>query len=175
MRDKLIRNVCGVGYMGYGKYSSSIKKGYKRMYDLWGIMIWRCYSDKIKTARPSYDECLVCDRWHNYQLFCEDIQEIEGYNLWLDPKNKMQLDKDTKIKGNKIYSKETCRFVSPKENMSVVRNGKYLATKMATGYRERFASISSFSRKYNLSRSTVSLCLKGTYRQTGGWSFEALE
>ncbi|WP_146745753.1 hypothetical protein [Enterobacter sp. RIT418] len=45
-----------------------------------------------------------------------DIQTLEGYESWLDPENKFQLDKDIKIPGNKVYGEATCMFVSDTQN-----------------------------------------------------------
>jgi hypothetical protein len=171
MRDRTNVTVLGVGYLGNGKYNSSPKGLGRRRYNAWFSMLWRCYSEGIKNLRPTYKDCKVDTRWHNFQNFCEDLESLEGYELWIDPKNKMQLDKDVKIKENKIYSKDTCKFVSPRENMSVVRSGKYLGTNIKTKNKEYFTNISVFCRKHNLHRANVSRCIKGDFLQSGGWSF----
>ena len=81
------------------------KKIPKVAYKHWFSMMSRCYG-KVKEKEPSYIGCVVCDEWLVYSNFKEwfDKNYIDGYHL----------DKDILVKGNKIYSPETCCFV-PKE------------------------------------------------------------
>ena len=69
-------------------------------------MLWRCYDPKFHLKEPSYIGCTVCDDWLLFSNFKEwfDKNYIEWY----------QLDKDILVKGNKVYSPQTCCFV-PKE------------------------------------------------------------
>ncbi len=94
---KLIYNV---GYFGIGKYST---KNNPKAYRTWNHMITRCYSEKQQIIQPSYMGCSVDERWYNFQVFAEWFENnyIEGFAL----------DKDILVKGNKIYSPETCCFV----------------------------------------------------------------
>ncbi|MFW3388664.1 UNVERIFIED_CONTAM: hypothetical protein RF648_22020, partial [Kocuria sp. CPCC 205274] len=85
---------------------------------LWTNVIERSYSDKFQERYPTYKGCSVAPRWHNYQNFYKDVQSLPGFKEWLDTKNKMCLDKDTRIEGNKIYSLETCLFIPQFENIS---------------------------------------------------------
>lgn len=56
--------------------------------------------------KPTYEGCTVCDEWLYFSNFKKWFDEnyIEGF----------QLDKDIIIRGNKVYSPQTCCFV-PKE------------------------------------------------------------
>lgn len=68
----------------------------------------RCYSALFHQRRPSYIGCVVCDEWLVF----------ENFYYWVvnqDWKGK-HLDKDILIPNNKIYSPDTCVFVSPKLN-----------------------------------------------------------
>lgn len=69
----------------------------------WSSMIKRCYSHKNIERRPNYKECTVCDEWLTFSNFAKwyDENAIDGW----------QLDKDIKIKGNKVYSPSGCLFV----------------------------------------------------------------
>ena len=88
-------------------------------------MLERCYCPYCLNKRPTYIDCYVCEEWHNLQNFGkwfeENYYEIEG--------EKMNLDKDILFKGNKIYSPNTCIFVSEKINLLFtkcdIRRGKY--------------------------------------------------
>lgn len=69
----------------------------------------RCYNENYHKKRPSYAECEICDEWLNdhqafYEWVSENFYEIEGEDT-------VQLDKDILVKGNKLYSPETCIFV----------------------------------------------------------------
>lgn len=102
------RSVYGVGYKGEGKYGSTNLNGKKtKCYETWCNMIKRCYSENYQEKRPTYENCTVCDEWHNFQNFAkwyeENYYEVDG--------EQMHLDKDILIKGNKVYSPETCVFV----------------------------------------------------------------
>lgn len=95
------RNLCGIGFIGQGIYSSKLNK---KVYYTWSGMIKRCYGNGNKY--PTYKEVIVCEEWHNFQNFAkwydENYYEVEGET--------MCLDKDILIKGNKIYSPNTCVF-----------------------------------------------------------------
>jgi hypothetical protein len=101
------RTVYGIGYLGEGVYNVSENKKSIPRYKTWQSMLSRCYVNAYQEKHPSYVGCRVDERWYNYQLFSqwydENYYEVEGEN--------MQLDKDILIKGNKIYSPETCVFV----------------------------------------------------------------
>ena len=102
----------GVGYIGEGKYKSRENGKEARVYKIWHGMLQRCYDEKCQEKNPTYKYCKVSEEWHNFQNFAEwydrNYYEIEG--------EKMHLDKDILIKGNKIYSPKTCVFVPHKIN-----------------------------------------------------------
>ena len=102
----------GVGYIGEGKYKMSEGCIKTKAYNTWRAMIERCYN-KNKHDRPTYDECTVCNEWHNFQNFAEWHEE----NYYEIDNEKMCLDKDIMIKNNKIYSPETCIFVPNRINV----------------------------------------------------------
>lgn len=100
-------SVFGVGYLGEGEYKTSINKITTLQYIKWTGMLMRCYNNKYQLKNPTYVGCSVIDKWHNFQNFAkwfdENYYEIEG--------QRMELDKDILVKGNKIYSPDTCVFV----------------------------------------------------------------
>lgn len=105
------KKVYGVGIVGKGQYTSGtgVKGKHTKMYNVWNSMLKRCYDSKIHILNSSYKDCTVCDSWLNFQEFGEWFTKnyIEDY----------QLDKDILIKGNKIYSPETCCFVPQEINL----------------------------------------------------------
>ena len=116
------KTVCNIGYLGEGKYKYN---QYSHIYTLWLGMIRRCYSEKFKEKRPTYKNCVTCKEWHCFQNFAE-WYEKEMYNC---NGEKLDLDKDILIKGNKIYSPETCMLVPQRINYLFVKSdatrGKY--------------------------------------------------
>lgn len=99
--DKTVHNI---GYIGEGIYEANNEN---KAYQTWLNMMARCYSEKYHNTFPTYIGCTVCDEWHNYQVFCKWFHE----NYYTIENNRMEIDKDILIKGNKIYSPETCIFV----------------------------------------------------------------
>ena len=112
------RNTYGVGYIGeeyFGRTKEDIK-----CYKTWQSMLERCYSERLLEKRPTYGGCTVCDEWLCYsnfkKLYDENYYEIEG--------ERMCLDKDILVKGNKIYSPNTCVFVPNRINLLFLRREK---------------------------------------------------
>ncbi len=98
VQDRLQRTVCGVGYIGVGKYNTSHKSGSR-----WFKIMRRAYDEETAFIHPTYINCIVSDKWHNLQDFGKwfDENNVDGYHL----------DKDLKVPGNKVYGPETCVFI----------------------------------------------------------------
>jgi hypothetical protein len=112
------QSVFGIGFIGEGKYKLEESK---QQYKSWVSMLARCYSEKFHEKQPTYIGCTVCEEWHNFQNYAkwydENYYEVDGY--------KMNLDKDILVKGNKIYSPETCVFVPDFINLLFVNRKQY--------------------------------------------------
>ena len=119
------KKVCGVGYIGNGKYTDVINHNHTIQYSHWLAMLNRCYSKKLHDLSPTYISCSVCEEWHNFQNFAKWFDE----NYYEINNETMCLDKDILIKGNKVYSPDTCIFVPKSINGLFVKNdarrGKY--------------------------------------------------
>ena len=91
----------------------------KRIYNLWFGMLRRCYDTNQHERKrgKSYLGVTVCDRWLYLKNFVEDIQKLDGYFDWICSED-MSLDKDINSIGiTKLYSPQTCCFVTQKENL----------------------------------------------------------
>jgi hypothetical protein len=99
------KSVYGIGYLGEGNYN---RTKYELFYNYWHDMLKRCYDAKIKLKEPTYNNCIVCDEWLNFQNFAEWCDK----NLYIVDDERMELDKDILVKGNKIYSPKTCILAS---------------------------------------------------------------
>jgi hypothetical protein len=102
--DKIIFNI---GYMGEGKYKSVVNGKTTSHYKVWRGMLQRCYDKGYHQKRPTYIGCSVIEKWHNFQIFAAWYDQ----NYYEVNEQRMELDKDILIKGNKIYSPDTCIFV----------------------------------------------------------------
>ena len=76
-------------------------------YKCWKRMLQRCYSAKYQEKQPTYIGCCVSDDWIYYPNFKNWYNE----NYYEIDNKTSQLDKDVLIKGNKVYSPDTCVFV----------------------------------------------------------------
>lgn len=101
------RSVVGVGYMGIGKYKSRTNGKHNKDYVCWKSMLERCYSEKLHKRKPTYQDCYVCQEWHNFQNFADWFSKNYSYETM----HKWQLDKDIIVPGNRVYGPDTCCFV----------------------------------------------------------------
>lgn len=106
VRNKNRKSTHGVGYFGYGEYLGCVNNKDTKAYSVWRGMLRRCYDEKNFIDHPTYADATVCEEWHNYQNFAKWY-----YDNYIED---FEVDKDILIKGNKIYSPETCCFL-PKE------------------------------------------------------------
>lgn len=84
-------------------------------HETWTSMLRRCYSVKYQDRFPTYKDCTVSDEWLSFSNF----------RSWMMTQNweGKELDKDLLIKGNKIYSPDTCVFVSQAVNSFTIESG----------------------------------------------------
>jgi hypothetical protein len=110
LANRNYKTLYGIGYYGYGNYSTVHNGKNTKSYNVWRGMITRCYSGRY----IAYSNCKVCEEWHNFQVFSDWFEKnyIDGY----------QLDKDIKFKGNKLYSPDTCSFVPQEINNTFLLN-----------------------------------------------------
>ena len=96
------------------------KRNYKQVwvcpyYRVWKHMLMRCYSTKYQERKPTYKGCSVSEEWWRFSNFRRWMEKQE----WKG----MQLDKDILFEGNKVYSAETCVFVSGALNRFTTDSG----------------------------------------------------
>ena len=103
--------VAGVGHND-GKYPSTNTKEHS----LWRSMLSRCYNESNLKRKPAYRGCSVSENFKNYTYFYEWCNNQLGFG-----KEGWNLDKDLLIKGNKVYSEDTCVFVPMEINNVIVK------------------------------------------------------
>lgn len=84
-------------------------------YQTWKRMLRRCLDEKTKALKPAYAECCVDSRWHSLMAFRAWMEEQD----WRGN----ELDKDLLVRGNKIYSPETCLFIPRAVNLFITESG----------------------------------------------------
>lgn len=105
VKDPTFPSIYGVGYIGEGEFTARVKGGKNTpCYDSWRGLLRRCYSSE-KRFKARYSECTVDSKWYNFQNFAEWYYN----NLKYD--GRVEVDKDLLIKGNKLYSEDTCALV----------------------------------------------------------------
>ena len=78
-------------------------------------MLQRCYDSKCQERQPTYVGCTVSAEWltfSNFRAWMEK-QDFKG----------KQLDKDLLFEGNRLYSEETCVFVTRTVNLFTIDRG----------------------------------------------------
>lgn len=117
VRNPYDKETYNVGYIGVGKYKTKEKGKITKSYQTWKSMLQRCYDPYYINKEPAYKDCYVCKEWHCFQSFAEWWEE----NVYNCNNERMELDKDILVKGNKIYSPETCLIVSQRINNLFVK------------------------------------------------------
>ena len=124
VKDPYIPSVFGVGMLGT-KYPSREGDRNTKEYTLWVNMLQRCYSDTLKKRCPTYEGCEVSNNFKSYEYFYEWCNKQVGFR-----NSGWHLDKDLLIKGNKVYSENTCVFIPTEINTVLVKctasRGEYL-------------------------------------------------
>jgi hypothetical protein len=163
VKDRLAKTVCGVGYIGDGRYTTSYRL--RKPYHVWRCMLARCYMNLPK--HKAYHGCTVVEDWHNFQNFA----------AWFDdnyPEEDLryELDKDILKKGNKVYGPETCIFVTKKENLSAKSKNITLMNGV-TGEVFHFESVISAAKATGISTASISRLVnerRGRFTSDGWFS-----
>ena len=128
VKDRYLPSVYGVGIVGT-KYQAKINGVQTKEYKLWCHMLERCYDEALKKRCPTYEGCEVSDNFKSYEYFYEWCHKQVGFDNDGNG-NPFQLDKDLLVKGNKVYSEDSCVFLPQEINSLLVKctalRGKHL-------------------------------------------------
>lgn len=111
LRHPLDKTVCGVGYLGVGKYRTQTQdKKRDKAYASWTGIIDRCYNEN----NPNYKSygakgVVVCEDWQNFQVFAEWF-----YNQENCTDKDYDIDKD--LMGGISYNPLNCLMLHNKIN-----------------------------------------------------------
>lgn len=117
LTSPLDKSICGIGYFGIGTYKGfdEVNKRPTKEYDAWRSMIRRCYGNLDNCK--AYRDCTVCDEWLCFQTYAKWYEE----NYYKFKDEVMTVDKDILIKGNRVYSPDTCLIVPVSINSMFVK------------------------------------------------------
>ena len=112
-------SVYGIGMVGdkYLRWKDSIPE---KEYVAWVDVLKRCFSESFKKKNPTYKDVTCCEEWLLYENFYEWLHSQDNFDKWYNNKQ-WNVDKDILVKGNKLYSPETCCLVSNNVNCLFVK------------------------------------------------------
>lgn len=164
-------NVHGVGVNDYN--GAVVNNGeVLKSYQVWDCMLNRCYDKKHHIKHPSYANCSVCEEWLRFSNF----------KMWFDANyiDGCYLDKDILVKGNKVYSPQTCCFV-PREINNVIenarsrrgntpmgvfeRNGRYLSYVRVNGKRIYLGTFDTIEQAFEIMKERKEMYIKDLARK----------
>lgn len=110
-------------------------------------------------------------RWMDIKNFIQDIDSIPGWDVDKFMSGDIELDKDIKVRGNKVYGPETCLWVSHEENMQVRPNSQkpFIAYNEYTQEIKKGLNQKEFATQNNLSLTTLNSVLRGKKHRVGDW------
>lgn len=103
------RLVCGIGFNNREYPTKNC------VYNVWRAMIYRC-TQNCWEMFPTYTGVTCTDSFKSYSYFYEWYHKQQNHNTIDYCGNKWCLDKDLLVKGNKIYSEDTCIFIPERIN-----------------------------------------------------------
>lgn len=146
--------VQGVGIVGI-KYNVSENNIPKKEYTSWASMLKRCFNTKVKNEHYTYKDVTCCKEWLYYPNFYEWLHSQENFDNWLNG-DRWELDKDILVKGNKIYSPETCCLAPHNVNSLFVKANR-LRGNLPIGvskYKNNYFALTIYGKRNNKSKTT---------------------
>ncbi len=104
MRIEDMGMVYGFGINDYTRGTKDSEGNLKKEYRYWNRMLGRCYTERYQHS--SYLGCKPSENFKHYSYFHDWCQNQVGFG-----EDGFELDKDLLLKGNKIYSEDTCVFI----------------------------------------------------------------
>ncbi len=129
VKDPYYPNVLGIAWFGEPIGYDPHNNKHVRIYTVWTCMLYRCYDprDKMYYAYGGIG-VKVCDRWHCFANFFEDIQKMENYDKICDGTRAYEFDKDYLQQDvppeQRIYSPETCCIIPKQLNGNLAQKAR---------------------------------------------------
>ena len=147
----------------------------------WLKMMDRCYNPQAHNYRYyGARQIFVDERWHKLQNFIDDVKKLPNWKHKLADWNNYNLDKD--YFSSNCYSRETCLWLSKKENAIYGTQNNTVLVIFPDGQSNLFVSISSCAEELDISHGTatrfsrrVPEILKGENKKLKGVKFGILD
>ena len=142
-----------------------------RFYNIWKGMISRCHNPNDNDYnRYGARGIQVCDHWREYRNFKTDM-----YDSYITFVNQYGEENTTIERDNvdELYELSNCIWEHiNKQQQNTTRQRLFEAAHIKTGIVKIAKCQAQFARDYGLCRSSISQCLSGKYKSTGGWRFK---
>ena len=167
----------GIGYLGmdYIEYRNKDRDLYDVLKHRWSLMLARCY-DKSNKRYFKYggNNVTVSKRWYNFSKYYKDVITIKGFNRDRVIAGELQLDKDLLQKNlnSKIYSKDTCIWITRNENCKLRELERKIKCTYPNGDIEILESVQECMRRFNIYTWNLYRVLKGVSKHHKGYKFE---
>ena len=103
----------------------------KRLKNLHGSLIRRCYDKGTLKKNPNYNGCVVSEDFLDYEKFKDNIKNVRNYEVW-ETSEGWHLDKD-EFGSGKIYSISSCCFLPKKINITIQSGGQKKYSSLPNG------------------------------------------
>ncbi|WP_253701317.1 hypothetical protein [Bacillus sp. FJAT-29814] len=141
------------------------------LYNRWKSMHDRCYRPKhVKYKFYGGKGITVCERWHDFWNFVEDVKNHMENGKLLYQKG-YQLDKDRN--GATVYSLENCRVITAEENRRMANESQSKSVIAIRGNeRIKFSSLADAGKHLNLNKAMIGRYAKNGRQHYSGYRFE---
>lgn len=162
--DNFYPRVYGKGYLGNLTQMTSKRTTHpdiEPVYDRWYAMLSRVYNE-AHTHYNAYGGkgITVSERWLNFTNFYFDVQELPNFNFKGVVSGQLELDKDTKVRGNTVYSGDTCIWLNKQDNhRHMTSKSREFVAVSPEGKKYEGFSVRSFAEEHGLKRSTLARAL----------------
>ncbi|QNM43718.1 hypothetical protein [Shouchella clausii] len=166
--------VASVGCIG-----KATEKGNEKLYHIWRSMLRRCYDKRRKDYnRYGAAGVTVSERWKCFEFFLDDVDKVMGWDESMFQRGLLHLDKDILSGENKMYSLQTCKWVTPQENYNECYSRRKTRDFIAIspeGVMTEENNIKEFAEVHGLHASAISNCISGNQKTSKGWRFMSKE
>lgn len=179
LKDNYKPRIHGIGF--YGDDTSKNTEVKRILYTRWRNMLSRCYNinNKYYDIYGGSGGVTVDKRWYNFSNFLHDVEQLENWSEENLINKKISLDKDKlqQNKVSKVYSKDTCCWLSIKEQNQLIDFEKAHQHEMipfawSKGSQSGlFLGVSKFAKEHNLIKSQITKCINGECSQHKGYKF----
>ena len=120
--DLLAKSNYNVGYIGYG-YDPKCAES-RKLFKIWSGLVQRCFDPLWKTRHKCYELTTCSEDFLCASTFITWSKSQIGYSSIDESGKPFALDKDILLKGNTVYSPDTCVFVPREINNLILSNRK---------------------------------------------------